>query len=268
MDFNKIRIEETHSPINGTGKIILQAFTGSGLVASLVSHHLIDKFQLIEKGYVSSNLIPSIGIVRDGVVQRPVRIFENDAYILILSEVGIPQDNLNDFIEGLFSWYLKLDPASIIIVGALPTGRAIDISSHSLRYSIVSSDERTKSFLEDKGLSISQRSAVYGSVAQSLMEGAKLNISSLAILPHCIASIPDYLAAKRSIELLSVVLDQDIDIKPLDTNANELKDHLKRRKKNKKGKRNYDDEDFDEFVSGIMDLNNDEDDEFDPSDFR
>lgn len=269
MNSTSVKIEEM-IPINATGKIVLQAFTGSGLVASLVSHHLIDKFDLTEKGYVSSPLIPSIGIVRNGVVQRPVRVFENDQYLLILSEVGIPKENLNEFIEGLFSWYMQIEPSSIVIIGALPTGRPIDASD--LRYSMVSSDEVTKSFLEQKGLKISQRSAVYGSVAMSLMEAAKCNMSAMAVLPHCIASIPDYLAAKKSIELLSVILDVEISVTPLDVNATELKEHLLRRKNKRKDRNDTDDDldEFNDFVSDIMDITDDEEDpdDFDLSRFR
>lgn len=271
MDNNSVTIEEM-LPIQATGKIILQAFTGSGLVASLVSHHLIEKFKLQEKGYVKSKFIPSIGIVRNGVIQRPVRVFENKDYLLILSEVGIPQDNLNEFMEGLFDWYLKVDPAQIIIVGALPTGRPVE--AEDLRYSLVSSDDQTRNFLESKGLRISHRSAVYGSVALSLLEANRCNISAMAILPHCIASIPDYLATKKVIELLSEILDISIPIHPLDENAIELKQHLIRRKKDKSKSIDMDDEDdefddYESFIEDMLDATDDEDDdEFDPSKFK
>ena len=149
MENSDVVIEE-RVPLNATGKTILQAFTGSGLVASIVSHHLIENFKLVEKGYVKSSLIPAVGIVRDGIIQRPIRVFENDRYVLILSEVGIQQEDLNEFIEGLFSWYLRVDPATIVIIGALPTGRPADATD--LRYSLVCSDELTKSFIMQEGL--------------------------------------------------------------------------------------------------------------------
>ncbi len=257
-----MKIEET-LPINATGKIIMQAFTGSGLVASLVAHHLIDKLDMIEKGYVSSKYIPSIGIVRNGIIQRPIRIFENDTYVLVLSEVGVPQDELDDFMEGLFDWYLKVDPSQILIIGALPTGRPIE--ADDLRYSLVSSDEHTKDFLEKKGLSISHRSAVYGSVAISLMEANKCNMSAIAVLPHCIASIPDYLAAKKAIELISIILDIDIPMRILEENALELKEHLIKRKKNKK---DPDNDELNTFIDDMLDISDEDEEDFDLSKFR
>jgi predicted ATP-grasp superfamily ATP-dependent carboligase len=67
-----IQIVENHK-ILGNNKVIIQAFTGSGLVASIVAHHFIDKMDLKEKGYISSPLIPAVGIVRNGIIQRPIR---------------------------------------------------------------------------------------------------------------------------------------------------------------------------------------------------
>ncbi|MCY3414869.1 MAG: proteasome assembly chaperone family protein [Candidatus Heimdallarchaeota archaeon] len=270
MDKTTVRVEQS-LPIDANGKIIIQAFTGSGLVGSLVSHHLIDNLKLKEKGYITSKLIPAIGIVRKGIIQRPVRVFENESYVLVLAEVGIPQDDINEFIEGLFNWYIEQDPASIIIVGALPTGRPAD--AIDLKYTLVSSNALTRDFLEQKGLRISQKSAVYGSVAISLMEASKTNISAMAILPHCIPSVPDYLAAKKVIEILSHVLDVEIPVSPLDINAIELKEHLIRRKKFKESvdlddDEEDDDDDYDDdFLDDLLDLP-DEDDDYDLSKFK
>jgi predicted ATP-grasp superfamily ATP-dependent carboligase len=226
-----IKIVESFTS-SSTGKTIIQAFTGSGLVASIVAHHLIEKLNMMEKGYISSNLIPSVGIVREGVIQRPVRIFENDSYLLVISEIGIPQDNLTEFIESLFEWYIEIDPASIIIVGALPTGRPADATD--LRYNVVTGDPVTQNYITEKGLWTMPQGAVYGSVALSLMEAGKCGLSSFAILSHCIATIPDYLAAKKVIEILSVTLEESISVEPLDVNADDLREHLEKREKDKK----------------------------------
>ncbi len=245
-----------------TGKVILQAFTGSGLVAAIVSNHLIAKLGMVEKAYVKSKYIPAVGLVRNGIITQPVRIYENDSYILVLSEVSIPQDDLEEFIEALFEWYLSIDPASVVILGALPTGRKADATE--LRYSLVTSDEMTKYYLEEKGLWTTNQGAVYGTVALTLMEAAKSNMSSYAILPHCIATIPDYLAAKKLVELLSISLEERIEVSPLDVNANNLREHLIKKEKNRPKSSKYRDfpniEELDEFMF-------DEDDEEDPSDF-
>ncbi len=263
-NYDKIQVVENFK-ISSTGKTIIQAFTGSGLVASIVAHHLIEKFNLTEKGYVSSNLIPSVGIVRDGVIQRPIRIFENESYLLVISEIGIPQDNLTDFIENLFNWYVDIDPASVVIVGALPTGRKADATE--LKCNIVASDPATQNYISEKGLWTMPQGAVYGSVALSLMEASKCGLSSFAILSHCIATIPDYLASKKVIEILSLILDEDIPIDPLDTNANDLREHLINREKNKKGdkksRRNFND--F-EMYNDYIDLDDDEEDDDDEDD--
>lgn len=260
-----IQIVENHK-ILGQNKVIIQAFTGSGLVASIVAYHFIDKMKLKEKGYISSPLIPSVGIVRDGIIQRPVRIFENDEYLLILSEIGISQDTLNEFVESLFIWYNSLDPSSIVVVGALPTGRPSD--ANDLRYSVVASDSLTQQYIENKDLRVLPQGVVYGSVALSLMEAKRYGISAFGILSHCIATIPDYLAAKKVVEIFQILMEDTIPIEPLRRNAVELKEHLIRREKNKKNKKkdpNYKEDDGDEFFFANFEndqsYDDDEDDE-------
>jgi len=257
-----IKIVENFKII-GKDRVIIQAFTGSGLVASIVAHHMIEKLNLTEKGYITSDLIPSVGIVRNGVIQRPVRIFENEEYLLVISEVGIPQENLNEFVESLFDWYASIDPASIVIVGALPTGRPND--ADDLKYNVVASDSLTQSFIKKKGVWTMPRGAVYGSVALSLMEANRCGLSSFAILSHCIATIPDYLAAKKVVEIFKILLEDSIPVDPLSKNAVDLKEHLIRKAKNKK-RSNVDDEDdeddYEEF--GIFsDYSEDEDEDDD-----
>jgi len=206
------------------GKTIIQAFTGSGLVASIVSHHLIENLNMVEKAYISSNLIPAVGIVKDGMIQRPVRIYESDRYILLLSEIGIQEDKLVDFIEYLFTWYSKIDPSNIVIIGALPTGRPNN--ADDLRYNVVATDDQTKEFLMSKGVWTMPQGAIYGSVALSLMEAKRGGIPSFCILSHCIATVPDYLAAKKVVELLNITLDENIPVTELEEHAENLKEHL------------------------------------------
>ncbi|MDH5404197.1 MAG: PAC2 family protein [Candidatus Heimdallarchaeota archaeon] len=210
--------------MDNSSKVIIQAFTGSGLVASIASHQLIYQLNMIEKGYISSPLIPSLGIVRNGLIQRPIRLYENKDYILLLSEVGIPHENLNEFIENLFNWYLSMEPIAIVIIGALPTGRSAN--AIDLRYKIVASDDETRLQLESKGVNIMPQGAVYGSVALSLLEASKYKLSSYAILPDCVATVPDYLAAKKVLQILSITLNTKIDFSIFETNIEELKLHL------------------------------------------
>ncbi|MGB1811024.1 MAG: proteasome assembly chaperone family protein [Candidatus Kariarchaeum pelagius] len=251
------------TPIQPIGKTILQAFTGSGLVASLVANHVIDCLGLIEKGYISSSLIPSVGIVRDGIIQRPIRIYESDKYILVLSEVAIIEENLVEFIDYLFDWYSKIDPSSLIIIGALPTGRPNDATD--LRYNIVASDDVTREFLSEKGIWTLPQGAIYGSVALSLMESKRSGIACFSILSHCIATIPDYLAAKKVSELLNIVLDENMDLSKLNANALELKDHLINRSKQSKDDLEYDD--YNQYDSYEYDESIDDDEDDDLSAF-
>ena len=128
-----------------------------------------------------------------------------------------------------------------------------------LKYILATSDEITKYELQEKGLTVTKQGAVYGSVALSLMEASSCNIPSYAILPHCIATIPDYLAAKKVIEILSLTLDTHIPISPLDESAESLKEHLIQKKEDNKN-REFDMEEVDELDELFSNFDDDEED--------
>ena len=151
----------------------------------------------------------------------------------------------------------------MIIIGALPTGRPNDATD--LRYNIVASDDVTREFLSEKGIWTLPQGAIYGSVALSLMESKRSGIACFSILSHCIATIPDYLAAKKVSELLNIVLDENMDLSKLNANALELKDHLINRSKQSKDDLEYDD--YNQYDSYEYDESIDDDEDDDLSAF-
>ncbi len=210
--------------IDMSGKIVIQSFSGSGLVGSIVLKHLIKELEMVECGYIRSSSLPAIAIVNNGIIQQPFKIYCNDKYVLILCEVSVHPSKLDILIERLYEWYMKNNPLYILIVGAIPVRRkAISMDTE---YTIAVSNEEAKEFLEIKGINNIYHGAVFGSIAISLLEAAKLNIPTIAILPHCISSIPDFIAALKALELIEKILDIDINCSTISINAIKLRDQL------------------------------------------
>ncbi len=207
-----------------TDQIVIQAFSGSGLVSVIASKHLVTELGLHEVGYLDSDLMPSLAIVDGGYVRYPVQVYANSEYLLILNHGSIPQKRLKQFIRELYTWYDSIGVKSIRILGGLPTGR--DHTVLTTKVEVVCSDEVTRGELKFLGVEPMESGYVFGSIATSLLEAQGRKTPAIAILSDCIPSIPDFVAAQEVIKMFSRVEGLSIDLGYLQLRSNELRDKL------------------------------------------
>jgi len=205
-------------------QVVIQAFSGSGLVSIISAKHLIGELGLHLLGYLDSDLVPPLALVEEGVVKRPIQVFGNKEYILVMSQANISQKNLKSFIRELFRWYDGLGITSLRILAGLPTGR--DNSALSTTVEIVATDESTTTELRFLGAKTMSRGFVFGSIAVSLLEAQARGISAIAFLSNCIPSIPDFLAAKDLLSKFAEIEMKEIDLTYLEIRSNELREKL------------------------------------------
>lgn len=207
-----------------TGKPIVQAFTGSGMVASIAAHHLIEDLGLKEKGYVQLKGIPPLVTVKDGRIQQPIRLYESNDVGLLMCETTIPQELIEDVINQLMCWYKSKDPSWVVVIGGLPTNRRS--KGGPPEYHCICNDQTVCDQIENKNLKIMENGAVYGSIAQSLLEATIQGMPCLAILGECIATIPDYSATLVVLEALAKSLNLTISTEKLNKSASQLNEKI------------------------------------------
>jgi uncharacterized protein len=212
------------SEISLQGKKIIQAFAGSGLVGIISAKFFINQLDMKEVGYLEHGSIPSIAVVEEGVSKRPFRIFSNDSYVAVVNQSNISQSNLKSFVRDLYNWYLEIGAAEIIILGGLPTGRKAE--AETVDYGIVVSTSDLEKEISLRGFQTVPTGIVFGSIALSLLEGGDIGIDTIAFIANCIASVPDFLAAREVVNQFANFESLKISTEYLDYRIEELREQL------------------------------------------
>jgi len=107
--------------------IIIEGVPDIGLVGSIAVSHMVAEQNFEEVGYIKSDLFPPVMVVHDRKVLNPVRIFQKEKLIAILSE--IPIDPKAGFIlsKRLTEWYKEKGAQLIISISGTPIQERIDI---------------------------------------------------------------------------------------------------------------------------------------------
>ncbi len=223
MSMTNVSIREIEE-LQITNKPIIQAFAGSGMVASIAAYHLIETLGLKEKGYIQVKGIPSLVTVKDGLIQQPLRLYESDELGLVLCDISIPQERIEDVIYHIMYWYKTKDVSWVVVIGGLPTNRRSQ--GASVQSYGVCNNATIRKQIEEKQVKVMSNGAVYGSIAYSLLEATNLEIPCLAILGECIATIPDYSATLAVLDTLTKCLDLDISTEKLNESASQLDEKI------------------------------------------
>ena len=223
MSMTNVSIREIEE-LQITNKPIIQAFAGSGMVASIAAYHLIETLGLKEKGYIQVKGIPSLVTVKDGLIQQPLRLYESDELGLVLCDISIPQERIEDVIYHIMCWYKTKDVSWVVVIGGLPTNRRSQ--GASVQSYGVCNNATIRKQIEEKQVKVMSNGAVYGSIAYSLLEATNLEIPCLAILGECIATIPDYSATLAVLDTLTKCLDLEFSTEKLNESASQLDEKI------------------------------------------
>jgi len=236
------------------GKKLIQLFNGSGMIGSITGSFLVEQFHMNYRGYFSSSFIPAFAVVKDGKPDNPVRLFENDSFLMLLCEVSLSKTDVLPFVTQIYDWYDANDISEVIIFGGIPLENKIERVSIPTYVTYVGS-EMDKLVLE-KNLPLKESGSIFGSIAASQLESIKRKRQSLAILAECVPFIPDYAAAAKIVEIFNKIFDLNIETSKLWEEFESLKEQLelvKRIQTNGIADDDYDDDyDFQDF--GVSDF--------------
>jgi len=207
--------------INETGKVdlkdkpLIQAFSGSGAIGTIVSTFLINSLKMEQVAVVHSENIPPVAIIRNGIIEQPIRLFQSEKLALLTCEIPLTYGNIPNFIRMLVEYYIKNNVSHIVPVGGLPI---IQDPANSAECYAISSNKEMLSFLEAKGVKILDEGIVYGTPVETLeiceTDGFK---SCFALLAECDPGVTSYYAARQIIVELSKIFDFDFDEEQFDS---------------------------------------------------
>ncbi|TET76683.1 MAG: hypothetical protein E3J43_06690, partial [Candidatus Heimdallarchaeota archaeon] len=158
------RINEINN-LDLKGKPLIQSFSGSGAIGTILSTFLVKALKMEQVAVIHADELPPVAIIKGGLIEQPIRIFQNDKIALMSCEVNIPYNTVSDFIEMLIDFYIKSGVSHIVPVGGLPV-----LQNHFeeiVCYGIANKQE-TLTFLEKKGIQLLEEGVVYGTVVETL----------------------------------------------------------------------------------------------------
>lgn len=206
-------IEELKKP-NLKSKPLIQSFSGSGAIGTIISTFMIKALKMEQIAVVRSKSIPPVAIIKDGKIEHPIRIFESEELALMSCEIPISYGNTQNFLRMLVNYYMKKGVSYIVPVGGLPVMK--DPANNARCFAITSNEEMI-SFLDKKRVPILEEGIVYGTAVETLevcdSKGFK---NCFSLLAECDPSIASYVSAKKILLELSKIFGFYFDEKQFD----------------------------------------------------
>ena len=187
------------------GKPLIQAFSGSGAVGTILSAFLIKAFDMEQVAVIHADSIPPVAMVKGGLIEHPIRLFQSEKLALMTCEVSIPYAVLPEFLNSLLEYYIEKEVSYIVPVGGLPV--LPDNYDNGSCFGVVNNAEML-SFLEHKDIPLLEEGVIYGSIVESLelchIQGYN---SCFALLAECDPGTASYHATKQILQNLAKIFD-------------------------------------------------------------
>jgi uncharacterized protein len=142
---SQVEIIET-AFVNLDKPIVIEGFPSVGLVGSIATEYIATKLEMDEVGFIQSDKLPPVTIVKDGVPKSPIRIYAKNNLVVFVSDTAIPEHLTYDLSRAIVGWAKKHNATRIISVGgiarpdgAAPTGKIYVVGSDEAEIKYVNS---------------------------------------------------------------------------------------------------------------------------------
>ena len=195
--------------LNIKGKPVIQSFSGSGAIGTILSTFLVKALDMEQVAVIHAEDLPPVAIVKDGLIEQPIRIFQNEQIALMSCEVNIPYDTVPDFIAMLVDFYIENGVSYIVPVGGLPS---VVTAYDEIKCYGVANKAKSLEFLKEKGVSLLEEGVIYGTVVETLEYcNTKEYGSCFALLVECDPNVASYDSTRLLIENLATIFDFEFD---------------------------------------------------------
>jgi uncharacterized protein len=216
MKMEDIRIK-SNDP-EGENLIVLLGFPGSGLVGSIALAHMIDELEFEHIGNITSKYFPPLAMMVDGIVNAPMRIFQKDQYVLVISDVPIHPAICYEVGNGILEWLSAFPVQEVVIVAGIVTN---DVEK---RVFGVATEEAGLEKIRDK-TEILPMGSITG-IAGTVLTECKVNGLLATGLMGESVNAPDPRAAAAVMTVLNELFGFKVSIDPLIEQATEIEASL------------------------------------------
>ncbi len=202
-------------------KVIILGLPDTGLVGVIATAHILEMNKMQYLGSIDSVYFPPMIVIHNGEIMAPVRIYGKDNIISLISEITVPVNAINNFVDAIVAWLEEKKPKLVLFLGGLPAPNRLELEK-STCYAIPTTSELTK-LLEQANIPLLVEGLMVGPYALLLKECKKKNIPSIALLSESYANYPDPGAAAAVIEALNKLIELNVEVESLLKKADEIR---------------------------------------------
>ncbi|TFG03735.1 MAG: proteasome assembly chaperone family protein [Promethearchaeota archaeon] len=215
-------IEDITVEIKENATLIL-GFAGVGLIGNIITNTLIDQIpDMIEIGFLTSELLPPISIFYDGILKHPFRLYysSQNNVLVGISEVPFQMTSAyNDLAKTICNWALSEDVQAkeiVVFQGILKQGVIDDFPVY------YASEKDSMEVLDKLKLEKFERGIITGPESTVINEALTNKLNALALFTP-VYQIPTPEGAAAILEVLNELYGLNIDTSKLIEEGKEIK---------------------------------------------
>jgi len=221
-EYNGFTIYETKEFKLEQPSFMLLGLPDTGLVASISSSYLVDALKMDEIGGIDSyRFFPPIAVIHNGESKMPMRIFHKKNILVIISELPISPGAIHPLAFMLVDYAQKRGITHIVSPVGLGVPHRIEVERPAI-YGLSTSKDGDE-ILAKLRVEKFQEGFIVGPYAVILKEARRRKISNIVVFAEAFIDFPDPAAAVEVLNILTKILDVEIDLKPLIEKAEEIR---------------------------------------------
>jgi uncharacterized protein len=182
--------------------ILIEGFPGIGLVGNIASQYIVNELNMTYLGAMSSKFFPPLAVLLGGVVNMPVRIYEDASkdIIILTADVAVHPLASYDIGKEIVNWAESINTREVVCLAG------ITVMSEQRRVFGAVSKKDVLDKIKDK-VEIFELGTITGITGSIMNECRIRNLPAICLLGETASTEPDPRAAIATIETLNKIYD-------------------------------------------------------------
>jgi uncharacterized protein len=197
--------------------ILIEGFPGIGLVGNIASQYIVNELKMTYLGAMSSRYFPPLAVLLGGVVNMPVRIYEDAGKGIVVLTADIPVHPLASYEIGkeIVSWAESINAQEMVCLA----GITVMGDQHRVFGAVSKQDLLDKIKNKAEIFEIGTITGITGSI---MNECRMRNMHALCLLGETASAEPDPRAAIAAIETINKIYNLGVSTAKLSEQAEEI----------------------------------------------
>jgi uncharacterized protein len=197
--------------------ILIEGFPGIGLVGNIASQYIVNELKMTYLGAMSSKYFPPLSVLLGGVVNMPVRIYEDAKRGIVILTADIPVHPLASFEIGkeIVSFAESIGAKEMICLAG------ITVMGDEHRVFGAVSHQNLLDRIKDK-TEVFELGTITGITGSIMNECRIKNMPAICLLGETASAEPDPRAAIATIETLNKICNLDVSTTKLSEQAEQI----------------------------------------------